>query len=126
MCPYKVNIKSTHIMKKLVLALFLAFVSSNALALPLPSLHQDMPYGTARRKMLELGWQVPVINYECQSEDWFGDPAICQKYPEVKDCVPTGLGFCNFIFVDKNGNEFEIITAGQGEPSVVAWRNKPN
>jgi hypothetical protein len=112
-------------MKKLALALFLVFISSNALALPLPSLHQGMSYGKARKEMLELGWQVPVINYECQSEDWSGDPAICRKYPEVEDCAGTGFGFCNFIFIDKNGNKFKITTAGD-EPAVVAWGNEPN
>jgi len=109
-------------MKKLALAFFLVFISSNALALPLPSFHQDMSYAKARKKMLELGWQVPVIHYGCKGEDSVINSQICEKYPEVAVCSGTGLGFCNFVFRDKNGNKFTITTAGQNF-LVVGWRN---
>ena len=110
-------------MKKLALVFFLMFISSNALALPLPSFHQDMSYAKARKKMLELGWQVHAINYGCKGEGSVIDPQICEKYPEVEHCS-LGIAFCNFIFHDKNGNKFTITTAGQYPyVLVVGWRN---
>jgi hypothetical protein len=111
-------------MKKLALAFFLVFISSNALALPLPSFHQGMSYDKARKKMLDLGWQIPAINYGCRGEETMNYGGLCDEYPDVAVCSGTGLGFCNFVFRDKNGNEFTITTAGQDNPlKVVGWRN---
>jgi hypothetical protein len=80
-----------------------------------------MPYAEARRKMLDLGWQVPALNYSERCE-WMKE--ICTQYPEVDDCSGTGLGFCRFIFSDSQGNRFIITTVGRNPLEVTAWNKE--
>ncbi len=94
--------------------------STPIIALPLPSFYQGMPYGEARQKMLELGWQVPLIN---NSQDCQSMVEICKNYPEVEACSGTGLGFCLFVFTDSNGKRFKITTGGCNSLEVVGWQN---
>ncbi|MGK7941715.1 MAG: hypothetical protein AB4062_16510 [Crocosphaera sp.] len=112
-------------MKKIIsfslgLSFFFLLKSTPIIALPLPSFYQGMPYDEAREKMLELGWQVPLIN---NSQDCQFMAEICQNYPEVEACSGTGLGFCLFIFIDSNGKRFKITTAGRDPLEVVSWQN---
>ncbi|EAZ89448.1 hypothetical protein CY0110_27109 [Crocosphaera chwakensis CCY0110] len=113
-------------MKKI---LFLTFIVSFfyllkynlVMALPIPSFYQGMPYNEARTKMLELGWQVPIIN---NSQDCQFMQDICKDYPEVNACSETGVSFCLFIFTDANGKQFKITTAGRDPLEMVNWRNE--
>jgi hypothetical protein len=91
------------------------------LALPIPAFYQGMPYSEAREKMLDLGWQVPIVNYSCVDKVF---KHICNQYPEVDDCSGTGMGFCLFNFTDSNGKVLTITTAGQDPLRVVNWRNQ--
>ncbi len=104
-----------------IFSLLAIFTELPILALPLPSFYQGMPYSEARAKMLDLGWQVPVVNYSKTCEFI---KEICNQYPEVDDCSGTGMGFCLFIFTDSNGKRFIITTAGQDPLTVVNWRNE--
>lgn len=110
---------------KTLLLLLLSFLGIckefTVLALPIPSFYKGMPYSEGRKKMLDLGWQVPVINY---SENCEFMQEICSKYPEVDDCSGTGLGFCLFIFTDSNGKRFKITTAGRDPLVIVNWKNE--
>ncbi|MBR8831043.1 MAG: hypothetical protein Cpurp_07560 [Chlorogloea purpurea SAG 13.99] len=102
-----------------------------AVALPIPSFYQGMPYTEGRRKMRELGWQTPVVNYSETCSPGVLDE-ICQAYPEVDNCSGTGMGFCSFTFRDSNNNCFRIITLGRGltakDPQpleIFSWSNIP-
>jgi hypothetical protein len=94
---------------------------SSTLALPIPSFYQGMKYSESRKKMMDLGWQIPVINYSEQCEFM---KEICNEYPEVDDCSGTGMGFCLFIFTNSKNERFYLTTAGREPLKLVNWRSE--
>lgn len=105
-------------------------LNSSVFAQSLPKLRQQMTYETARKLLIESGWQA-VFNLGQVNNSDRGviiDYLINQKgYTEIVDCSGTGLGLCLFEFRNATGQTLLITTANNSpeEESVVfGWELK--
>lgn len=75
------------------------------------TLRQEMPYGQARRLLLNAGWQAEMLSPNRQRFGAMNYLIDQLGYHEVETCSGTGLGLCRFNFTDANGQRLAIVTA---------------
>jgi hypothetical protein len=97
-------------------------------------LKQGMQYVDARKLLIGGGWKAPAPppggNDENSSkvvEECSGDLAMCNSFPEIKNC--SGQGYCLMEFTDEAGNILDVTTYGDlsgnsPDASVTAWQRK--
>jgi len=89
-------------------------------------LKQGMSYASARKMLLEGGWQAVA---QSPNRELFGQQEYIVKtlkYYEVEDCSGTGVGYCRFLFKDVNKRKLVIVTYNneegiKGGPKVDNW-----
>ena len=96
-------------------------VGGSAFAAPkcdVPNIKQGMNYLTARKIVIDKGFQAPLApaygygeNDEKVISDCFGSVAICNKFPEIEGC--SGSGHCRMQFTDAYLNRFFVFTYGE-------------
>ncbi len=77
------------------------------------SLHQGMRYSKARKILIRGGWQGVIHRWQDvpsggRTHDLYYD----NGWTEVADCAGTGLGQCEFEFIDMFGDTLKLITVG--------------
>ncbi len=99
-------------------------------------LKQGMPYVGARKLLIDAGWQAPILpsgGYDEKSkkvvEECSGDVAMCNAFPEIRNC--SGQGYCLMEFTNELGEKLEITTYGDlsgsdPDATVTAWQQQPS
>jgi hypothetical protein len=99
-------------------------------------LKQGMQYVEARKALIDAGWQAPVLpayGYDEKSEkvieECSGDVAMCNAFPEIRNC--SGQGYCVMEFTNKAGDKLEVTTYGElsasnSDATVTGWQRKPS
>lgn len=103
--------------------------SGNNVESVLPNLKQEMSYATARKVLIESGWQAATLP---PNREFFGNMDYIVNtlgFYEVEDCSGTGLGFCRFLFKNSKGEKLIVVTVNNeedslGEPTVSSWTLK--
>ena len=75
-------------------------------------------YAEIRKQLISLGWKALPSHprsYEIDdtkiNSDCSGSVEICNSYPEISRC--SSGGYCVMIFIDKEGNQIQVMTYGQ-------------
>jgi len=97
--------------------------SGNNVESVLPNLKQEMSYATARKVLIESGWQAVTFP---PNRELFGNMDYIVNtlgFYEVEDCSGTGLGFCRCLFKNSKGEKLIVVTVNNdedspGEPTV--------
>lgn len=99
-------------------------------------LKKGMLYVEARKLLMAAGWQAPIhstfgedANAKKVTEECSGDVAMCNAFPEIRNC--SGQGYCLMEFTNKNGFKLEITTYGDlsssnPDATVTGWQQKPS
>lgn len=105
---------------------FLA-ISQPGQAQEIPPLQQEMPYGEARKLLLEAGWQASLRSPMQRSDSFGTEKYVVEKlgFNEVVACSGTGLGFCRFEFVTADNRKLVVITAGGQNLRLYRWQVEP-
>jgi hypothetical protein len=91
------------------------------------SLKAGKSYVAARKVLQTNGWK-PVNNYRNLSKiDREHYVVKNLRFYEMESCSGTGVGYCNFIFKNKNGKTLTVTTVGNdetegGKPRVSGYR----
>lgn len=91
------------------------------------SLKTGKSYATARKVLSASGWK-PVNNYRNLSKiDRAHNVVKNLRFYEMQSCSGTGVGYCNFIFKNKNGKTLTVTTVSNdetegGKPKVSGYR----
>lgn len=112
--------------KTLILLAILAVVFSQSTKVlshefKLPPIKAGMTYKQVRQILSESGFFPIAVHWSQRESFWhFGNNGreykIFEKgYSDIQSCVPTGLGYCNFLWGDGYGNKLQITTAGQAD-----------
>ncbi len=86
-------------------------------------IQQGMPYGEARKILIQQGWQPNLSdrNGEIPNEN-SGIKAIYDLgYKEINDCAGSGLGLCKFEFINSKGELLVVLTTSDVELPVFHW-----
>jgi len=89
-------------------------------------LKQGMPYASARKMLLDGGWQAVA---QSPNRELFGQEEYVVntlKYYEMEACSGTGAGYCRFLFRDVNKRKLAVVTVNneegvKGGPKVENW-----
>jgi hypothetical protein len=111
-----------------------AGVRRNDAASSAAPLKKGMPYVEARKRLTEAGWSVPALpaggygrNAKKVVEECSGDVAMCDAFPEIRNC--SGTGYCLMVLTDRAGDSLEVTTYGDlsgdnRDAVVTAWRRR--
>jgi hypothetical protein len=93
-----------------------------------------MQYSEARKLLIAFGWQTPappITGYSDESkkviEECSGDVAMCNMFPEIRNC--SGDGYCLMEFMNKIGDTLEVTTYGDLsfnnlDATITGWQQK--
>ncbi len=87
-------------------------------------IQQGMPYGAARKILIQQGWQpnLSTSNEDLQKREFGQVKSIYDSgYKEIKDCSGTGLGLCRFEFMNSKGELLVVSATSQVELEVFHW-----
>jgi hypothetical protein len=87
-------------------------------------IQQGMPYGAARRILIQQGWQpnLSTSNEDLQKREFGQVKSIYDSgYKEIKDCSGTGLGLCRFEFINYNSELLVVSVTSQVKLEVFHW-----
>jgi hypothetical protein len=86
---------------------------------------QRMPYGAARKILIEQGWQpnIPMSTGDLLNLEKNKMVKIVydRGYGEIKDCSKTGLRLCRFEFVNYKSELLVILATSLPELKVSHW-----
>lgn len=90
------------------------------------SLKEGKSYATARKVLSANGWK-PVDNRDLPEFDREHNVVKNLRFYEMESCSGTGVGYCNFIFKNKNGKTLTVTTVENdetqgGKPKVSGYR----
>ncbi|MEM1087687.1 MAG: hypothetical protein AAGH90_08160 [Pseudomonadota bacterium] len=80
-------------------------------------LSEGMAYGEARKLVIEAGFGPDQRGYEYHECIYprMGSMAeyMCEDYPEMLSCAPTGMAPCVMTFIDQDWNRLLVGTIGE-------------
>lgn len=86
-----------------------------------PRFRMHTPYPEVRRGMIAQGYVPVSVTRRERDEVACVINHMCQQYPEVVHCWPTGAGFCKLLFRNSRTSKLVVVTTDGDAPEHMMF-----